>query len=314
MRRYILTRILQAILVLWAAFTVSFILLQALPGDEILIKFENPDLGLSKQQIAEIRVAYGADVPFYTQYLTSLGHVLTGQLGYSIQRGVPVVDAVAANLPSTLRLTSFGFLAAASLALGVAFLSSLTRFAALRAMLRSLPSLFISLPVFWLGIILIQIFSFQLKLIPVIGAGPWEAIILPVFALAIPISAPLAQVLIRSIDEVETQGFVAVARAKGASRRWVLWRHVFRNAVPPTLTIGGVLFGELLAGAVITETVFGLNGLGRLTEQAVNLQDAAILQAVVLIAAFGFVVVNLTVDLVLPILDPRLRKVVGAMS
>ncbi len=257
--------------------------------DEILIKFENPDLGLSKQQIAEIRVAYGADVPLYTQYFSSLGHVLTGQLGYSIQRGVPVVDAIAANLPSTLRLTFFAFMAAAGLAVGVAFLSTLTRFASLRALLRSLPSLFISLPVFWLGIVLIQIFSFQLKLIPVIGAGPWEGIILPIFALA-------------------------VARAKGASRRWVLWRHVFRNAVPPTLTIGGVLFGELLAGAVVTETVFGLNGLGRLTEQAVNLQDAAILQAVVLIAAVGFVVVNLIVDLVLPILDPRLRKAVGAMS
>jgi peptide/nickel transport system permease protein len=314
MGRYILARILQATLVLWAAFTVSFILLQALPGDEILIKFENPDLGLSKQQIAEIRVAYGADVPLYMQYLSSLGHVLTGQLGYSIQRGVPVVDAIAANLPSTLRLTFFGFMAAAGLALGVAIFSTLTRFASLRALLRSLPSLFISLPVFWLGIVLIQIFSFQLKLIPVIGAGPWEGIILPIFALAIPISAPLAQVLIRSIDEVETQAYVAVARAKGASRRWVLWRHVFRNAVPPTLTIGGVLFGELLAGAVITETVFGLNGLGRLTEQAVNLQDAAILQAVVLIAALGFVVVNLIVDLILPILDPRLRKAVGATS
>src|SRR5438132_5742763 len=90
MGRYILARILQATFVLWAAFTVSFILLQALPGDEILIKFENPDLGLSKQQIAEIRVAYGADVPLYTQYFSSLGHVLTGQFGYSIQRGVPV--------------------------------------------------------------------------------------------------------------------------------------------------------------------------------------------------------------------------------
>lgn len=314
MTRFILIRIWQAILVLWAAFTVSFVLLQALPGDAILIKFENPDLGLSKQQIAEIRTAYGADVPLYTQYLSSLGHVLTGQLGYSIQRGVPVVDAVAANLPATLRLTSFGFVAATILALGVAFLSTLTRFASLRALLRSLPSLFISLPVFWLGIVLIQIFSFQLKLIPVIGAGPREGIILPVFALAIPISAPLAQVLIRSIDEVETQGFVAVARAKGASRRWVLWRHVFRNAVPPTLTIGGVLFGELLAGAVVTETVFGLNGLGRLTEQAVSLQDAAILQAVVLIAALGFVIVNLIVDLLLPVLDPRLRKTVGATS
>ncbi|MDU6728240.1 MAG: ABC transporter permease, partial [Bradyrhizobium sp.] len=221
---------------------------------------------------------------------------------------------IAANLPSTLRLTVLGFVTAASLALVIAFLATLTPFAFLRSLLRGLPSLFISLPVFWLGIVLIQVFSFQLKLIPVIGAGPWEGLVLPVLALAIPISAPLAQVLMRSIDEVETQGFVAVARAKGASRRWVLWRHVFRNAVPPTLTIGGVLFGELLAGAVVTETVFGLNGLGRLTEQAVNLQDAAILQAIVLIAALGFVLVNLSVDLAMPILDPRLRKAFGGAS
>ena len=314
MARYILTRLLQAVFVLWAAFTVSFILLQALPGDEILIKFENPDLGLSKQQIADIRLAYGADVPLHQQYLFSLGRVLSGQLGNSIQRGVPVIDAIAANLPSTLRLTVLGFVTAASLALVIAFLATLTPFAFLRSLLRGLPSLFISLPVFWLGIVLIQVFSFQLKLIPVIGAGPWEGLVLPVLALAVPISAPLAQVLVRSIDEVETQGFVAVARAKGASRRWVLWRHVFRNAVPPTLTIGGVLFGELLAGSVVTETVIGLNGLGRLTEQAVNLQDAAILQAIVLIAALGFVLVNLSVDLVMPILDPRLRKAFGGAS
>lgn len=314
MARYVLTRLLQAAFVLWAAFTVSFILLQALPGDEILIKFENPDLGLSRQQIADIRLAYGADAPVYSQYLFSLKRVLSGDLGNSIQRGVPVADAIAANLPSTLRLTVLGFVTAAGLALGLAFTATLAPFSFLRAGLRSLPSLFISLPVFWLGIVLIQVFSFQLKLVPVIGAGPWQGLILPVLALAVPISAPLAQVLMRSIDEVETQGFVAVARAKGASRRWVLWRHVFRNAVPPTLTIGGVLFGELLAGAVVTETVFGLNGLGRLTEQAVNLQDAAILQAVVLIAALGFVLVNLGVDLVMPILDPRLRKAFGAAS
>ncbi|MDU1920457.1 MAG: hypothetical protein E6766_08800 [Enterobacter sp.] len=113
MARYILTRLLQAVFVLWAAFTVSFILLQALPGDEILIKFENPDLGLSKQQIADIRLAYGADVPLHQQYLFSLGRVLSGQLGNSIQRGVPVIDAIAANLPSTLRLTVLGFVTAA---------------------------------------------------------------------------------------------------------------------------------------------------------------------------------------------------------
>ena len=131
--------------------------------------------------------------------------------------------------------------------------------------------------------------------------------VLPTLTLAVPISAPLAQILIRNIDAVLAQPFVAVARAKGASRRGVLWRHVARNAVLPTLTIAGILFGELLAGAVVTEAVFGINGLGSLTQQAVGNQDTAVLQAIVVISATSFVLINLIVDLLSPVLDPRLR-------
>jgi peptide/nickel transport system permease protein len=177
---------------------------------------------------------------------------------------------------------------------------------------RSLPSLFVSVPVFWLGILLIQVFSFQLKLIPVINPGKWQSLVLPVLALAIPISAPLAQVLMRNLDQVLTEPFVAVARAKGATRSWVLWRHVARNAMLPTLTIAGVLFGELLAGAVVTETVFGLNGIGSLTQRAVGNQDIAVLQALVVLSAAAFVVINLAVDLLYPVFDPRLRSGRGA--
>ena len=170
-----------------------------------------------------------------------------------------------------------------------------------------------SVPVFWLGIVLIQVFSFQLRLVPVIGADPVQGLILPVLTLAIPISAPLAQVLVRSIDDVQLSPFVAVVRAKGASPRWVLWRDVARNAVLPTITIAGVLIGELIGGAVVTETVFGRAGIGRLTEEAVRNQDVAVLQAVVVLAALVFVAVNLVVDLVYPALDPRLkRKAVAA--
>lgn len=308
MPHYLIRRIGQAVLVLWAAFTATFILLQALPGDAVLIKFQNPEMGLTPEQIAEIRVAYGADAGLGEQYLHALGNFLTGNFGYSLQRGVPVAESLLANLPPTLWLTGLAFLAAAILAGGLAFAASLAPFAWLRAFFAGLPSLFVSIPVFWLGIALIQIFSFRLKLIPVIGAGEWEGLVLPVATLAIPIAAPLAQVLIRSLDDVQTQPFVAVAQAKGASRRWVLWRHVLRNAFPPTLTIAGLLFGELLAGAVITETVFGLNGIGRLTEQAVNFQDAAVLQAIVVFSATGFVLINLAVDLLYPVLDPRLLK------
>lgn len=180
----------------------------------------------------------------------------------------------------------------------------------LRNMLQSLPALFISVPTFWLGIALIQLFSFQLRWIPVINPSPWQGLILPIITVAIPISAPLAQILLRSIDEVATRSFVAVAQAKGASEGHVLWRHVLRNALLPVLTVAGLLLGELIAGALITETVFGLE-LGQLTQQAVNNQDVAVLQAVVMISALGFVVINLAVDLLMPLLDPRLQLLKG---
>lgn len=307
MSRYLYGRIGQALLVLWAAFTASFVLLQALPGDAVMIKFLNPDMGLGPKEIADIRASYGADIPVWERYIHTLWNFLGGDFGYSMQAGVPVSQGLATNLPPTLRLATLGFLVALALAVGLSFLSNATRFGWLRNAIQSLPSLFISVPVFWLGIMLIQVFSFRLGLIPVINPGKWQGLVLPTLTLAIPISAPLAQILMRNIDQVLTQPFVTVARAKGATRNWVLWKHVARNAVLPTLTIAGILFGELLAGAVVTEAVFGLNGLGSLTQQAVGNQDTAVLQAIVVISAAAFVVINLAVDLLYPVLDPRLR-------
>lgn len=312
--RYLTGRIAQAVLVLWASFTVSFILLQLLPGDAIAIKFQNPELGLSAAQIEEMRVAYGAGAPLWQQYVTTLGNVLQGDFGYSVQAGVSVSALLADNLPATLRLAGLGFALALVLAFALAAVSSLHGFRALRRLFASLPSLFIAVPTFWLGIALIQLFSFQLHLVPVINPGFWQGLILPVVTLAVPISAPLAQLLIRNIDTVLHKPFVTVARAKGASHTGVLWRHVTRNAFLPVLTMAGLLLGELVAGALITETVFGLSGLGQLTQQAVNNQDLAVLQAIVLIAALGFVIVNLVVDLLYPLLDPRLSLTAGATS
>jgi len=314
MTGYFTRRLGQALLVLWAAFTVSFFLLQVLPGDAVLIKFQNPDLGLSPAQIEEMRQAYGATTPLWQQYLHTLGSMLHGDFGFSVQAGVPVSELLAENFPATLRLALPGFLLAALLAVTIAFVSSLTGLRWWRNALQSLPALFISIPTFWLGIALIQVFSFQLRWIPVISPGEIAGLILPVLTLAIPISAPLAQILIRSIDQVQTQPFVAVARAKGASQRRVLWHHVARNALLPVLTIAGLLLGELIAGALITETVFGLSGLGQLTQQAVNNQDVAVLQAVVMISATGFVAINLLVDVVSPLLDPRIRHYQRATS
>jgi len=311
MQRSLLRRVGQSVLVLWAAFTLSFLLLQVLPGDAVLIKFQNPDLGLSPDQIAEMRLAYGADNPLWQQYFHTLLAMLHGDFGYSVQAGVSVSDLLISNLPATLQLAVLGFALATLLAFALAALSRLPALRLLRSLLKSVPALFISLPTFWLGIALIQLFSFQLRWIPVINPSPLQGLILPVITVAIPISAPLAQILLRSIDQISTQPFVAVARAKGASASRVLWQHVMRNALLPVLNVAGLLLGELIAGALITETVFGLSGIGQLTQQAVNNQDVAVLQAVVMISALAFVLINLLVDVLMPLFDPRLQPIAG---
>lgn len=302
------SRVGQAVLVLALAFTLAFVLLQALPGDAVLIKFENPELGLSPEEIAAIRASYGADVPWWQSYLHTVAGFVRGDFGFSIQNGAPVAGLLAEVLPQTITLSVLAFIAAVVLAVTVAFLATWARWGWLRNALASLPSVFVSVPAFWLAMVLIQIFSFRLGLVKVIGAGPVEALILPVLTIAVPISAPLAQILVRSIEDVQRQPFVSVVRARGASRWWVLTRNVARNALLPTLTIAGVLFGELVAGAVVTETVFGRAGIGRLTEQAVANQDVAVLQAIVVLSAAAFVAVNLAIDLLAPLVDPRLTQ------
>lgn len=162
MSRYFSGRIGQALLVLWAAFTLSFVLLQALPGDAVLIKFQDPSMGLSPAQIAEMRAAYGADLPLWQQYLHTLGNFLHGDFGFSIQAGVPVSELLAGNFPPTLRLAVLGFALAVALAVFIAFVSNLLPLRWLKSALLALPALFISVPTFWLGIALIQMFSFHL--------------------------------------------------------------------------------------------------------------------------------------------------------
>ena len=311
---YVLRRIGGALLVLVLAFTAAYILLAALPGDAVLARYGNPDLGLTAAQLAEIRAAYGADRPQVVQFLETAGAFLRGDLGYSIQSGAAVSALLAEALPSTLTLAALALVTAVVLAVAIAVTAThpslrghrATR--ALRNLLRGLPPLMVSLPVFWIGIVLIQVFSFQLGLVPVLNAGPIESLILPVATLAIPIAAPLAQVLIRSIDEVLAQPFVSVARARGATNTWLLSRTVARNAVMPAMTMAGLLFGELVGGAVVTEAVFGRMGIGQITAQAVAARDTPVLLAVVVISTVVFVLINLIVDLLYPVLDARLRR------
>lgn len=309
---YIVRRVPQALLVLLLAYTVAYVLLSALPGDAVLARYGSPELGLSPEQLDAIRDSFGADRPPLERYLDSILSFLRGDLGYSVHSGAAVTTLLATALPSSLVLAGSSLVVAVLLAVTIAFTASYGGAAWLRRFFRGLPPLFVSLPVFWIGIMLIQVFSFQLGLVPAIGATGIQALVLPVLTIAIPIAAPLAQVLLRSIDEVRTQPFVAVVRARGASTSWLLWRNVARNALLPTLTMAGVLFGELVGGAVVSESVFARAGIGQLTAQAVANRDTPVLLAIVVLASLTFVIINLVVDLLYPVLDPRLRAAAAA--
>ncbi|QAB18177.1 ABC transporter permease [Leucobacter muris] len=310
-RGAVLRRVGQAVLVLWLAYTGAYVLLAALPGDAVMARFGNPDLGLTPEQLEQIRASYGVDRPLVVRYFESIGAFLSGDLGYSVQSGAAVSDLLAEALPSTLTLAALALAGAVFLAVVIAFTAAYGKGEWLRRLFRNLPPLFVSVPVFWIGIVLIQVFSFQLGLIPVIGASEAQALILPALTLTIPIAAPLAQVFLRSIDEVREQPFVSVVKARGASTSWLLWRNVAPNALLPVLTMAGLLFGELVGGAIITEAVFGRTGIGSLTVQAVAHRDTPVLLAVVVIATVVYVTINLIVDLLYPVLDPRLRQARG---
>lgn len=305
---YILRRAGQAVLVLALTYTLAYLLLAALPGDAVLARYGSPELGLSAEQLAEIRASYGADRSLLERFADSTWGFVRGEFGYSVQSGAAVAALLATALPPTILLAVAGLAVAVLLAVTIAFTATYGGTRWLRRLFQGIPPFLVSLPVFWIGILLVQIFSFRLGLVPVIGANPVQALILPVATLAIPIAAPLAQVLMRSIEEVREQPFVAVTRARGASTSWLLWRVVARNALLPTLTMAGLLFGELVGGAVVTETVFGRAGVGQLTAQAVANRDTPVLLAVVVLSTVVFVAINLVVDLLYPVLDARLRS------
>ncbi|MFT3943779.1 MAG: ABC transporter permease [Ancrocorticia sp.] len=306
-RRFLVRRVWQALIVLLAAYTVAFLLLAALPGDAIMARYASPELGLSPAQIEEIRVAYGADEPVLVRYAETLFGFLIGDFGNSLKSGASVGALLLNAIPSTLALAVCGLGAGVVVAFVLAITATYGHVRWVRRLVRSFPPVMVSLPAFWVAIILVQFFSFRLGWVPTIGASPVEALILPTLTLAIPMGAPLAQVLIASIDEVNREDFVDVVKARGARPGWILWHNVLRNASLPVLTMSGVLFTELVSNAVVTETVFGRTGIGSLTVEAVASRDTPILMAIVVLAALLFVVISFLVDLAYPVIDRRIK-------
>jgi peptide/nickel transport system permease protein len=307
--RYVAGRIGQAVVVLWAAYTVSFAVLYLLPSDPLalLLSAANVEVdSLSPSQLAAARHQYGLDRPVWRQYISMLGNALHGNFGNSITQGMPVTKLLAERLPGTLELSGLAVIIAILAGVTIAYLGAAVQWRPAKLVITRLPSIGVAFPSFWIGLLLIQIFAFDLRLLPSTGSDGFRSLILPAVTMAIPSSAVFAQVLGRSFADTLGEPYMVTARAKGLSRAVIQWTHAFRNAALPTLTILGLVIGSTVTGAIITETIFARQGIGTLAQQSVLSQDIPVVQAIVVLAAAAFVGVNLIVDLLYPLLDPRI--------
>lgn len=305
--RFILERVAQAVAVIFAAYVFVFVVLTVLPGDPISNRLNDPEYNYTQEEIAKLVGYYGLDRPLHEQFLSTLWNGLRGDFGISLSTSAPVTDIIAQSLPSTLQLAFFALIFALLFAAIIAVLAVFAPWNGVRSLARSFPSLFLSLPNFLIGLVLIQVFSFQLGWFQTIRDEGLKSVILPSVTLAIPVSAPIAQIFVNSLDSTLRQQFVTIARAKGLKKRSIFLAHVLKPSSLPALTIIGVTIGELIGGSVITEAIFGRTGLGNVIERAVTDQDIPVLQGVVVLAAAAYVLINLLVDLSYPLLDARLR-------
>ncbi|ROM49073.1 peptide ABC transporter permease [Pseudomonas poae] len=309
MSRYLIGRVGQALLVLWGAYSVTYFILYLLPGDTLSIMLSAAGMeadSLSAADLAKARAYYGLDKGVFEQYFDLLLGALHGDFGQSLSLNRPVAELLAERLPQTLSLAGFAIVLSLLGGIGLAYLTAYIRWQPLKKVLTRLPSLGFSVPVFWMGLLLIQVFAFGLGWFPATGSRGIESLVLPAITLAIPSAAVYAQVLQRSFQGVWQERYIATAYAKGLSRGQVQARHGFKNAALPILTLIGLQVGNTVSGAVLVETIFARSGIGRLAQEAVLRQDIPVVLAIVAVSAAAFVLVNLLVDLLYPWLDPRI--------
>ncbi|HEY8720836.1 ABC transporter permease [Pengzhenrongella sp.] len=308
MARYLAARLAAALAVLWAAYTVSFLVLYALPGDPVSSLLGADSSDVTPAQLDAVRAQYGFDLPLPVQYVQQLWRVLHGDLGRSVGTGRPVLDLIGGAIGPTAQIAGAALVLAIVVGSALALVATAVPNRRLGAALLGLPPLGVAIPSFWFGLALVQVFSFTFPIFPAVRTTGLASIVLPAITLALPASALIAQVLATSLRRTLAEPYIDTAWAKGAGRARVHLGHALRNAALPALTIAGLVVGGLLSGAVVTETVFSRAGLGRLTATSVGAQDIPVVQGLVVFAAAVFVVVNLVVDLIYPVLDPRILR------
>jgi ABC-type dipeptide/oligopeptide/nickel transport system permease component len=302
---FVVRRLLLTIPVLLGVLLVVMLTLDLIPGDPVALMLGD---AATPESVANFRDHLGLDQPLVVRYLRYLGQVVSGDLGRSIQQNRPVVDELAEAWPATLQLTTAALVLAALVGVATGIVSAVWPNSLFDALSR-LSSLFgLSMPVFWTGLVLIVVFAFWLPWLPVGGTGSPSHLVLPAVTLALPSLAKIARMTRSGVLEVLREDYVRTARAKGVRERLVVVKHALRNAAIPILTLLGLQAGQLMGGAVLTETVFAWPGLGRLMVKAIFARDYILLQGAVLIFALAFVVINLVVDLSYGALDPRVSR------
>lgn len=303
MTRYLLRRLVQAALTVFGVVTAVFLLVE-LSGDPAALLLPTE---ATVEDLDRLRTALGLDEPLFVRYFTFLGNAVQGDFGDSFRQRVPALPLVLERLPATIELALSAFVLGIGLAFAASLAVRLTRSERLRAGLLWMAFAFQAIPTFFFGLILILVFSVWLGWLPSIGRGGPEHLILPAFTLATFELALYLRLLNSAFLTEQTQDYVRTAYAKGASRSYVLIRHMLPNALLPIVTIAGINLGVLLGGAIVTETVFSWPGVGRLIVQSVSQRDYPVILAGVFVVSLVFVVINLLVDLLYAVLDPRVR-------
>jgi len=314
MMRYIAKRLLGALVVMWAVATLVFFMLRAVPGDPLEAMLF--DSGADKEAVEKLRTKYGLDQPVYVQYVKWFGRVLQGDLGNSIYGSrVPVNTIIAEAFPRTISLAGLSFVIALVIAVPAGLISAIRKYSWPDHVVTFFAFLGLSMPDFWLGILLIILFAATLNWLPAIGYvplsegfWPWfEHLILPSIAVGTAFSAIVARMIRSSMLEVLNTDYMRTGRSKGLHESYLVLRHAFPNALIPVLTVMGIAFALLMAGAVVVENVFAIKGLGRTLIQGILNRDYPVVQGAILVVSAIFVLSNLVVDVLYSAVDPRIR-------
>lgn len=304
MTQYILNRIISAIIVIFGISILSFFLIHLIPGDPVKIML---GLNASPEQVAKLTHHLGLDKPLLVQYLQYINNVFHGDFGTSLKTGRPVLTEILDRFPETIKLAATGMVFAVIIGIALGILAAKYKDTIIDTFCTGLATLGVSIPSFWLGILLILVFSVKLSWFPIADGTGFRSLILPAITLGVVMSTMISRLTRNGMVEVLSNDFIRTARSKGLEERHILFRHAFRNVLIPIITVIGLQIAALLGGTVIIEQVFNWPGLGTLSIGAIMSRDFPMIQGTVLFMGAVYVSVNILVDIVYSLIDPRVK-------